>query len=124
MREHREEPRREARHEPESTPTRGGAGGPGDYLSMLEELSGKLQAILLSEGNRVGTPIPVRDLADHLKKEGEKVSTVVFDGVVTQRLLDIAAEKGIKTLVGVKTGNITKRPESVEVLTRQDLERS
>jgi DNA primase len=46
----------------------------------------------------------------------------VFDGVITQRLLDIAAEKKIKTAVGAKLGNITKNPADVEVLTRDDLQ--
>ncbi len=40
---------------------------------------------------------------------------------IRQRLLDIAADKSISTLVGVKTGNITKKPANVEILTRSDL---
>ncbi|HVL47717.1 MAG TPA: DNA primase DnaG [Candidatus Thermoplasmatota archaeon] len=92
------------------------------YVSLLEELGGKLQAILLDEaGERVGDVVAVRDLADTLKKDGDKVKAVVFDGVITQRLLDIAADKKIATLVGVKTGNITKKPSDVEVLTKADL---
>ncbi|HVL86774.1 MAG TPA: hypothetical protein VM681_02005 [Candidatus Thermoplasmatota archaeon] len=57
-------------------------------------------------------------------RETEAVHAVVFDGVITQRLLDIASEKGIATLVGVKTGNITKKPGNVEVVTRAELERA
>jgi DNA primase len=95
----------------------------GKFVGMLDELAGKLQAVLLTtELEPVGDRIAVRDLADTLKKtEGDKVKAVVFDGVVTQRLLDIASDKGIATLVGVKTGNITKKPATVEVLTRGDL---
>ena len=46
---------------------------------------------------------------------------MVFDGVITQRILDIAAEKNLDYLVGVKLGNIVKRPLSVKVLTTGDL---
>ena len=46
----------------------------------------------------------------------EDYEAVVFDGVVTQRLVDIAGEKGVKFLVGVKTGNITKKPVNLKVL--------
>jgi DNA primase len=103
----------------------GVAGREGDYIGLLNELSGKLQAVFLDvSGQRKGEPIPVRDLADTLRKEETKLGGVVFDGVITQRLLDIASEKGIPTLVGVKTGNITKRPGNVEVVTRADLERA
>jgi DNA primase len=103
----------------------GAAGKEGDFLGLLNELGGKLQAVFLDDrGQRMGDAIPVRDLADTLRKEDSKVRSVVFDGVITQRLLDIASEKGIATLVGVKTGNITKRPGNVEVVTRADLERA
>ena len=36
--------------------------------------------------------------------------------VRTQRLVDIAGEKGVRFLVGVKTGNITKKPVNLKVL--------
>lgn len=103
------------------------AGGPrgereAKFLAHLEELSGKLQAVLLNEQlERVGDKVAVRDLADTLKKDVPGVTAVVFDGVVTQRLIDIALDKKIGTLVGVKTGNITKKPAGVEVVTRADL---
>jgi DNA primase len=92
------------------------------FLEILEELSGKLQAVLLNDQlERVGDKVAVRDLADTLKKDVAGVTTVVFDGVVTQRLIDIALDKKIGTLVGVKTGNITKKPANVDVATRADL---
>jgi DNA primase len=93
------------------------------FSELLEGLSGQLEAVLLDgDLQEVGDRIAVRDLADALKDGApDEVDTVVFDGVVTQRLLDIAAEKDISTLVGVKTGNVTKKPESVRVLTRDDV---
>jgi DNA primase len=51
----------------------------------------------------------------------EGVIAVVFDGIVTQRILDIAAEQKIGTIVGTKMGNITKQPANVEVWTKDDL---
>ncbi|HEV8361263.1 MAG TPA: DNA primase DnaG [Candidatus Thermoplasmatota archaeon] len=111
--------------EPVEVVSAGGEGREARYLGLLNELGGKLQAVFLDEGGqRAGDAIPVRDLADTLRKNDTKLSAVVFDGVITQRLLDIASEKGITTLVGVKTGNITKRPGNVEVVTRADLERA
>jgi hypothetical protein len=49
------------------------------------------------------------------------VNTLVFDGIITQRLIDIAAEKGIKTIVGSKLGNVSKQLTSIEILTKNDL---
>ncbi|HUR67673.1 MAG TPA: DNA primase DnaG [Candidatus Thermoplasmatota archaeon] len=106
----------------EAAPARPAGERESKFLTLLEELSGKLQAVLLNEQlERVGDKVAVRDLADTLKKDLPGVQAVVFDGVVTQRLIDIALDKKIQTLVGVKTGNITKKPASVEVVTRADL---
>ncbi len=88
----------------------------------LGELSGTLKAMLLDDaGTKVKGDLAVRELADTLKNAKDPVHTVVFDGVITQRLLDIAAEKKIPTIVGVKMGNVTKVPDTVEILTKDDL---
>jgi hypothetical protein len=63
----------------------------------------------------------VRDLAETLKAAKNQVDAIVFDGVITQRLLDIAADKKINTVVGAKVGNVTKQPDGVTVLAREDL---
>jgi DNA primase len=60
-------------------------------------------------------------LADTLKESSDAVSAVVLDGIVTQRILDLAVEKHISAVVGVKLGNIAKLPTNVEVLTKEDL---
>ncbi|MHB1261291.1 MAG: toprim domain-containing protein, partial [Thermoplasmatota archaeon] len=92
------------------------------YREQLAGLSGTLKAVLLDDtGNAVQSDLAVRELADTLKGAKDSVHAVVFDGVITQRLLDIAAERKIATVVGVKMGNVTKVPDTVEILTRDDL---
>jgi DNA primase len=46
---------------------------------------------------------------------------VVVDGEVTQRLLDVAAQRGVRQLVGRETGEFVKKPVSVRVRTATDL---
>lgn len=95
----------------------------GQYKSILEALQGSLKATLLGANNQeLQKEIAVRDLAEILRNTTNSIEAVVFDGVITQRLLDIAAEKKIKTVVGAKLGNITKKPADVQVLTRDDLQ--
>ena len=55
-------------------------------------------------------------------RKSENISTVVFDGIITQRLLDIASSKNIKEIVGIKIGNVIKMPTSVKVITKKDIE--
>ncbi len=92
------------------------------YSDKLEDLSGNLEGVLFdASGNVTHGPIPVRDLAETLRDEGQGQRAVVFDGVITQRLLEIAAGKGIQTVVGMKRGNVTQEPGEVDVYTRDDL---
>jgi DNA primase len=92
------------------------------YKDMLQGLQGTFKANLLGAKSAVIKEVPVRDLAEALAHPPDGTLAVVFDGVITQRILDLAAEKGIKTLVGVKYGSITKQPTDMEVLTKADLE--
>lgn len=90
------------------------------YGKILDEISGSLKAVLLDSKGKEINKIPVRKLTDTLKKKGN-ISAVVFDGIITQRLLDIGDNKNVKEIVGMKMGNVVKKPHSVEVLTKNDL---
>lgn len=91
------------------------------YRDILKKLSGTLRAMLINPKGEVVQELAVRQLADTLKSPPTGIQTVVFDGIISQRLLDIAAEQGIKFLVGSKKGNLTKEPEGVLVLSKDDL---
>jgi len=90
------------------------------YRDMLVQLGGSSTARLLDEGDGVVTEVPVRELVDTLKT-AKQTRAVVFDGIITQRILDIAAEMNMHSVVGTKMGTITKQPAGVEVWTRSDL---
>ena len=47
----------------------------------------------------------------------ENVNTLIIDGVITQRILDIAKEKSIKLIAGAVMGHITKKPHKIEIMT-------
>ena len=91
------------------------------YGKILDEISGSLKAVLFDKNDKELKKIPVRELTDSLKKSDD-ISTVVFDGIITQRLLDIANSKNVKEIVGIKLGNVVKTPSSVKVLIKKDLE--
>ena len=47
--------------------------------------------------------------------------TAVLDGTVTQRILDIAAQRGVGQVVGATAGDLVKQPTSVRVRTAGDI---
>ena len=91
------------------------------YRTVLDELNNSSKAKLLNLSGNVLKEVHVSLLADTLKEGVEGVSAVVLDGIITQRILDIAVEKNITAVVGVKLGNIAKLPTNVEIFTKEDL---
>lgn len=89
--------------------------------TALNELRGTLKARLLNENMETSEEIHVRDLNDRLA-QASGVGAVVFDGVVTQRLAEIAVEKGVKYLVGMRV-RVERMPAGLRVLTPDDLRR-
>ena len=89
------------------------------FRAHMEELDGTLSARIMDRNQNVLKEVAVRDLARELKDANGDVSGVIFDGVVTQRILDIAAEKGLEYLIGAKMGNVAKSPSCIRVLTKE-----
>ncbi|MDL2261592.1 DNA primase [Methanimicrococcus sp. OttesenSCG-928-J09] len=93
---------------------------PAPFDKEIESLTGTLSSRILDKDNAVISEMPVRDLAGTLKNGVEGAKTVVFDGVITQRIVDIAAEQGIQNLVGLKNGNVVKMPAEMKVFAAQN----
>ncbi len=91
------------------------------FRKFFTDLSGTLKAYLLDQDSNIIKEVAVRDLAMALKNSKDVVSVVIFDGVITQRLVEIAAEKEVEYLVGAKVGNLTKKPANIRLLTANDL---
>ncbi|MCW4001847.1 MAG: DNA primase DnaG [Candidatus Bathyarchaeota archaeon] len=89
---------------------------PKQIVKTARELEGTLEAVLLNKKMKQIERLPVSELAGKL--QGIKdVDTVIFDGVITQRLLDAAAEKNIKYLVAARISKAIKQPLQVNLLT-------
>ena len=116
---HREQ--REPRGRPEEKPSKRLTPDQARYKDVLDELNNTSKAKLLNAGGSVIKEVHVSKLADTLKEGAEGVTGVVLDGIITQRTLDLAVEKNISAVVGVKLGNIAKLPTNVDVLTKEDL---
>ncbi len=86
-----------------------------------QDVEGRLVAKLLDRNLNVIKEVPVRDLVKVLKTNNMKVSSIVFDGVITQRVIDLAAKKDISCLVGVRLGSVVKIPTSVRIITFDEL---
>jgi len=86
-----------------------------------DKVEGKLTARVLDKNFNLIKEVPVRDLVKILKENNTKGTIIIFDGVITQRLVDLAAKKEISYLVGVRLGNVVKMPTSVRIITFDQL---
>jgi DNA primase len=114
------EPREQAPR-PEERPAKKLSPEQARLKDVLQELNNTSKAKLMNGNGNVLKEVHVSKLADTLKEGSEGVISVVLDGIITQRILDLAVEKNIIAIVGVKLGNIAKLPTNVEVLTKEDL---
>jgi DNA primase len=95
---------------------------PDKVAEDAKTLIGTLTGILYDASWNPIEKLTVRDLYERLSaKEPGTVYAVVFDGIITQRMIDIAKEKRIKLLVGARIGSITGKPEEIEMLTFSDI---
>ncbi len=92
------------------------------YRDTLSDISGTKNSVLMDGQGNVLNKVEVKNLVNFLKEsESDDVCTIVFDGVISQNILNIASQKGIKTLVGKNKGKISKLPAEITIWTRTDL---
>ena len=95
---------------------------PGRIKDTIKSLYGTLEAVIYDKDWNEIKKIPVRDLVTFLNTlDKNNVYAIVFDGIITQRLVDVAAEKNVKVLIGAKISKIARKPENVLILTFNDL---
>ncbi|WP_126451430.1 DNA primase DnaG [Sulfodiicoccus acidiphilus] len=95
---------------------------PNTVLEEVKKLPGTLEGIIFDESWNPVEKVQVRDIIPKLENGGSNNATyIIFDGVITQRLLELASERNIKLLVGARVGGLTKRPKNVKILTFTDM---
>jgi len=96
---------------------------PQNIIEEVKKLPGTLEGIMYDQNWNPIERVQVRDIVQKLENLGDNsnISYIIFDGVITQRLLDLASAKNIKALIGARIGGITKRPKNVEILTLSDI---
>ena len=84
---------------------------------MLKEFEGSGSGAILDEALNMTKEVEVENIYEEIKNIDGTADTVIFDGVISQRLVDVASEKGINKLVAFKTVNIVKKPQNVKIIT-------
>lgn len=94
---------------------------PKQIVGTAKELEGTLEAVLLNEKMEKVERLPVSELAKKLQQTDE-IDTVIFDGVITQRLVDVASQKKVKYLIAARVSDVVKQPLNVKLITFSDIQ--
>ena len=90
------------------------------YASKIGEIKESFKAILFGDDKKVIVECGVAELAKTLEDQ-EEVPAIVFDGVITQRLVDIASKKKTKLMIGAAVADIETKPSILKIVTFDDL---
>ncbi|HEV2139526.1 MAG TPA: DNA primase DnaG [Nitrososphaerales archaeon] len=87
---------------------------------LYSSLNGTLEAVLLDQTLQEIGRFPISELVQ--KMEGTSgAQYLIFDGIVTQRLVESAAKVGVKGIIGHRTGELNQVPDDVRIGTFRDL---
>jgi len=87
---------------------------------LYPNLNGTLEAVLLDKELQEIGRFPISELVQ--KMEGASgAHFLIFDGIVTQRLVESAAKVGVKGIIGHRTGELSEVPEDVRIGTFRDI---
>ena len=84
---------------------------------MLSDLIGSRAACIYDSRNQLLGKVPVTELFNTLRTI-DNPHAIVFDGAISQRLANIAQEKGAKYLVGMDKEDVRSK---VAVICKEDL---
>ncbi len=93
----------------------------GDHIADVIEAGAGTVRLLDSEF-AVLAEADADDAFAAIEDAAEVPHTVVLDESVTQRLLDISAQRGVGRLIGAETGEFVKQPAGVRVTAAADIE--
>ncbi|MFX1264366.1 MAG: DNA primase DnaG [Promethearchaeota archaeon] len=90
------------------------------YIEKIAEIKEAFKATIFDSKKKVIVECGVAELAKTL--EGlDAADTIVLDGVVTQRLVDMASAKKARLLIGAAVADIEKRPPGLGIITFDEL---
>jgi DNA primase len=90
----------------------------GHVLAVVGEDSGTVR--LLDSEFGVVDSAPVAEAFETVANAEQVPATVVIDGELTQRVLDVAAQRGVERIVAESEGEFVKKPTGVRIRTAEE----
>lgn len=87
-------------------------------LKILDDVSSTGKGKLLDANFNIIKEVKVETIYNEIKTSTDNISIVIFDGIISQRLVDLSKEKNIECLVAIKMSEVVKKPETIKIITK------
>lgn len=85
----------------------------------LDELAGTLRSRLYDTAGNVVKEVPIRELLQTVQS-ASNCYAIVLDGVITQRLVELGLQKGVKAIYGVRANQMQRRHPDIILYTKEN----
>ena len=89
------------------------------YIDALGELHNTLRGRLYRGDGTIIEEMPIRELVQALQNAKDAYA-VVFDGIITQRLVDLAYKSGVKEVYGIRSSYISRAYPDIGMYTTEN----
>lgn len=88
-------------------------------INALSELQNTLRGRLYRKNETLIKEVPIRELIQSIQ-DTEGIYAIVFDGIITQRLIELAYRNGIKEVYGIRSNPILRKFQNLKMYTAEN----
>ena len=88
------------------------------YIDSLTELHNTLRGRLYGSDGSVVSEVPIRELIQTIQ-DSDSIDVIVFDGIITQRLIELANKKGVRAIYGIRSGQVSRMFDKMLLYTKE-----
>lgn len=88
------------------------------YTDSLAELHNTLRGRLYNAKGEIISEVPIRELIQTIQ-DSDQIDVVVFDGIITQRLIELANKRGVRAIYGIRAGQVSRMFDDMLLYTKE-----
>lgn len=88
------------------------------YTDSLGELHNTLRGRLYDAKGNLISEVPIRELIQTIQ-DSDQIGVVVFDGIITQRLIELANKRGVRAVYGIRAGQVSRMFDDMLLYTKE-----
>ena len=86
------------------------------FLGALNDMKNTLRGRLYDSDGGMIAEVPIREMIQSIQ-DSEGIGAVVFDGIITQRLIDLASKRGVRYIYGMRASQISRIAQGMKLYT-------